>query len=150
VPEHSPQTSAHQLSPIAVTPCHPSAVNVRTLSLSQVTNLTTLQNYYISAYAAVRASSAGCYIMVAPRTFEQDSGQNDSATPSSWQTFMSADSGYSNVVLDLHKCAKRSSWPGLPSLNPGTQQTTIALTCTRRSADLRELIGACCHKCWQS
>ena len=66
--------------------------------------MTTLQNYYISAYAAVRAYSAGCYIMVAPRTAEQDSGQNGSATPTSWQTFMSSSGGYTNVLLDLHKC----------------------------------------------
>ena len=84
-----------------------------------MTNLTTLQSYYMSAYAAVRASSAGCYVMVAPRTWEQDSGQNDSATPSSWQTFMSAGGGHSNVLLDLHKCAKRAStvvMPGLPGV----------------------------------
>ncbi len=116
--------------------------------------MTTLQNYYMSAYAAVRASSAGCYIMVAPRTFEQDSGQNDSATPSSWQTFMSAGSGYSNVVLDLHKCARRSSTgvrPGLPSPNPGSQQSTLTLTCTRTSAEpARAGRRACCHKCWHS
>ena len=81
----------------------PSAEALR--SCSQVMNLTTLQNYYMAAYAAVRASSPNCYVMVAPRTFEQDSMQNDSATPSSWQTFMSAGSNYTNVLLDIHKCA---------------------------------------------
>ncbi len=63
-----------------------------------------LQNYYYSAYTAVRASCAGCYVMLAPRTAEQDSAPKDNPTPTSWLTFMS-NSSYSRVLLDLHKCA---------------------------------------------
>ena len=73
-----------------------------------MTNLTTLRNvYYKAAYAAVRAYSKTCYVIIAPRTSEEDSGPKTPSTPTpmSWQTFMSAASGYSKVLLDLHKCA---------------------------------------------
>jgi hypothetical protein len=70
----------------------------------QVNNLTTLYNYYKTAYAAVRAYSPDCFITIATRTWEQDSVPKASATPASWQTFMTAPT-YTNVLLDLHKCA---------------------------------------------
>ena len=70
----------------------------------QVNSLTTLYNYYEAAYAAVRSASASCFAFVAPRTWEEDSGPSASATPASWQAFMSQPP-YANVLLDLHKCA---------------------------------------------
>jgi len=78
---------------------------------SQVKNLTTLQGYYQAAYAAVRASCAGCFVMLAPRTSEQDSAPKDSPTPTSWLTFMS-NSSYTRVLLDLHKCAPSCTHAG--------------------------------------
>ena len=75
--------------------------------VSQVNNLTTLQGYYRSAYSAVRASCPACYVFIAPRTWEQDTGPDtESATPSSWQTYMRPAQGYNKVLLDLHKCAQ--------------------------------------------
>ena len=73
---------------------------------SQVNNLTTLYGYYQSAYAAVRAYSTDCFVIIAPRTWEVDTGPTSPSTPTpgSWQTFMS-NSSYTKVLLDLHKCA---------------------------------------------
>jgi len=71
-----------------------------------VNNLTTLYGYYQSAYAAVRTYSADCFLIIAPRTWEVDSGPASPSTPTpgSWQTFMS-NSSYTKVLLDLHKFA---------------------------------------------
>ena len=70
-------------------------------------NLTTLYAYYESAYAAVRSVSADCFVLISPRTWEQDSAPSHSATPAGWQTLMSGPP-YTKVLLDLHKCAVRS------------------------------------------
>ena len=66
-------------------------------------NLTTLYDYYQSAYAAVRNHSADCFVVITPRIWECDSVPNTYATPASWQTFMPSGAGYTKVLLDLHK-----------------------------------------------
>ena len=78
----------------------------------QVNNLTTLYGYYQSAYAAVRAYSGDCFVMIAPRTWEEDTGPTSPSTPTpgSWQTFMTG-SSYTKVLLDLHKCVTSLTSP---------------------------------------
>ena len=57
-----------------------------------------LEAYYKAAYAAVRKYSSSCFVVIAPRVYEQDG--------SAWQRFMTG-SGYHNVLQDLHRCAAR-------------------------------------------
>ena len=55
-----------------------------------------LEAYYKAAYAAIRKYSSDCFVVIAPRVYEQDG--------SAWQHFMTG-SGYRNVLQDLHRSA---------------------------------------------
>ena len=105
---------------------------------SQVVNTTLLQNYYQSAYAAVRNASASCYVWIAPQTFQQDSQPTASATPQSWQTFMSQPP-YTKVLLDLHKCAavQPCTFEGPKCLGPiGAAQLVDTTLCFVKNCSL--------------
>ena len=62
--------------------------------VSQVTNATVLQEYYIAGYNIVRTYSADCFVAISPREWEQDGSE--------WQFFMYGD-GYTKVLQDLHR-----------------------------------------------